>query len=61
MDNKRNSLIISVILTVCLLSGIKLYMEQGKIWIPAVLLLAGFVVSFAAVTLLDIFDKRIGK
>ena len=57
MDNKRNSLTVAVILTVCLLSGIKLYMEQGKVWIPAVLLIAGFAASFGAVALWDKFDE----
>ena len=58
MDNKRNSLIVAVILAFCLLSGIKIYMEQGKVWVPAVLLIAGFAASFGAVALLDRFDKR---
>ena len=58
MDNKRNSLILAIILTVCLLSGIKLYMEQGKFWIPVALLAAGFAVGFAAVALLDKFDEK---
>ena len=58
MDNKRNSLIIAVILAFCLLYGIKVYMEQGKIWVPAVLLIAGFAVSFGIVALLDKIDKR---
>ena len=58
MDNKRNSLIVAVILAFCLLSGIKIYMEQGKVWVPAVLLIAGFAASFGVVALLDRFDKR---
>lgn len=61
MDNKRNSLIVAIILTICLLSGIKNYMEQGRIWVPIVLLVAGFAVSFGAVALLDRYDKRKGK
>ena len=56
MDNKRNSLTVAIILTICLLSGIKLYMEQGKVWIPAVLLIAGFAASFGSVALWDRFD-----
>ena len=58
MDNKRNSLILAIILTVCLLSGIKLYMEQGRIWIPVVLLAAGFVAGFGVVALLDKYDEK---
>ena len=67
MDNKRNSLTVAIILTACLLSGIKIYMEQGKAWVPAVLLAAGFAVSFGAVALLGRWDayrsikKRTGK
>lgn len=58
MDNKRNSLIVAVILAFCLLYGIKTYMEQGRIWVPVVLLMAGFAASFGVVALLDKLDKR---
>ena len=58
MDNKRNSLILAIILTVCLLSGIKLYMEQGRFWIPVVLLAAGSAAGFGIIALLDKFDEK---
>lgn len=58
MDNKRNSLTVAIILTACLLSGIKIYMKQGKAWVPAVLLAAGFAVSFGAVALLGKWDAN---
>ena len=61
MDNKRNSLILAIILTVCLLSGIKLYMEQGRFWIPVVLLAAGSAAGFGIIALLGKFDEKRSK